>query len=100
MEHIPFLNRIDFEGIYMRLNEMDFDGQKRAEKHFKVIIVIFTIIGTIIALTTQQMRHGVWAILAGMVVSSLITIPSWPCYNKMGLKWHKHVAENKVDKLK
>lgn len=100
MEYIPFLNKIDFERIYMRQNEMDFEGQKRAEKHYKIIIVIFAIIGTIFALVTQQMRNGVFTILTGMIISSLITIPSWPCYNRMGLKWQEHKPENKVDNLK
>lgn len=96
LENIPIIGGIDFQKYYIRMNEMDFEGQKQSEKDYKRIILLFLIIGSILGYATQSMSKGVYTILLGTLIAIIITIPSWPRYNRNHLKWLPHNPENKV----
>ncbi len=82
LKYIPILNKIDFETLYIRMNEVvkevfnrqDFEGQKQAEKNYKIILVIFMIISMVISYATQTLSHGVFIMLAGLAVSMIVMI--------------------------
>ena len=95
---MDFLNSFfDFEKFWIRMNEMDFEGQSLAEKLYRILLVIFTIIAMIVSYMTQQLSHGVYILCGGLIVTLLICLPSWPMYNRQQLKWLKSKERAKED---
>ena len=93
---MDFLKKFfDFEKFWIRMNEMDFEGQLLAEKLYRIILVIFTIIAIIVSYITQRLCHGVYILCFGLVLSLLLCLPSWPMYNRHQLKWLKYVPQDK-----
>ena len=86
---------VDFEKFYIRMNEMDFEGQVLAEKIYRCILIIFTIIAMIVSYMTQHLCHGVYILTSGFILCLLVCLPSWPMYNRMNLKWLKYVPQDK-----
>ena len=95
---MDFLNRFfDFEKFWIRMNEMDFEGQSLAEKLYRILLVILTIIAMIISYMTQQLSHGVYILCGGLILTLLVCLPSWPMYNRQQLKWLKSKERAKED---
>ena len=95
---MDFLNKfIDFEKFWIRMNEMDFEGQSLAEKLYRILLVIFTIIAMIVSYMTQQLSHGVYILCSGLILTLLVCLPSWPMYNRQQLKWLKSKERAKED---
>ena len=82
---------IDTEKLTIRMNEMDFEGQKLAEKLYRIILVVSTIIAILVSYTTQKLCHGVYILTGGFIFTCILCVPSWPMYNKHQLKWLKYV---------
>ena len=95
---MDFLNSFfDFEKFWIRMNEMDFEGQSLAEKLYRILLVIFTIIAMIVSYMTQQLSHGVYILCCGLILTLLVCLPSWPMYNRQQLKWLKSKERAKED---
>ena len=93
---MDFLKKFfDFEKFWIRMNEMDFEGQKLAEKLYKIILVVFTIIAMIVSYFTQRLCHGVYILSSGLILCLVLCLPSWPMYNKNQLKWLKYTPPEK-----
>ena len=86
---------IDIERFWIIMNEMDFEGQILAEKLYRIILVVFTIIAMIVSYSTQKLCHGVYILSFGLLLTLLLCLPSWPMYNKHQLKWLKYVPQEK-----
>ena len=104
---MDLLNRcFDTEKFYIRMNEMvkkyikyqDFEGQKLAEKLYKIILILSLIIAMGVSYSTQHLCHGVYIMIGGLVSSIILCIPSWPMYNRNHLNWLKHKVEKKEKK--
>lgn len=94
---LPIIRNIDFEAFSIRMNEIDFEGQKTCEYLYKLIIRIFLVAAVCFSFYTQQMRHGVYLIILGTFFAVFVCAPSWPWFNKHPLKWLPHVKENKTE---
>ena len=95
---MDFLNSFfDFEKFWIRMNEMDFEGQSLSEKLYRILLVIFTIIAMIVSYMTQQLSHGVYILCGGLILTLLVCLPSWPMYNRQQLKWLKSKERAKED---
>ena len=93
---MDFLKKFfDFEKFWIRMNEMDFEGQILSERLYRIILVAFTIIAMIVSYMTQKLCHGVYILCFGLLLSLLICLPSWPMYNRHQLKWLKYVPQEK-----
>ncbi|GIX74981.1 signal peptidase complex subunit 1 [Caerostris extrusa] len=68
---------------------MDFDGQRRAERIFQTIILVFAGIGLIIGYIFQQFSFTVYILGTGFLLSCLLTLPPWPMYRQKPLEWLK-----------
>ncbi|XP_046562394.1 signal peptidase complex subunit 1-like [Haliotis rubra] len=68
---------------------MDFDGQRRAEKTFQIIIVLFGAVGFVWGYICQQFSQTMYILLAGFALSCLLTLPPWPMYRRKPLQWQK-----------
>ncbi|XP_043706772.1 probable signal peptidase complex subunit 1 [Telopea speciosissima] len=66
---------------------MDWQGQKLAELLMQVMLVVFAV-GAFItgyAMGSFQMMLIIYAV--GVVLTTLITVPNWPFFNRHPLKW-------------
>uniref|UniRef100_A0A0B6XZY7 Signal peptidase complex subunit 1 n=1 Tax=Arion vulgaris TaxID=1028688 RepID=A0A0B6XZY7_9EUPU len=66
---------------------MDFDGQRRAEKYFQIIIVLFAAVGFIWGYITQLFSQTLYILFAGVIFSSVLTLIPWGMYRKQPLNW-------------
>ncbi|KAH9407125.1 Signal peptidase complex subunit 1 [Tyrophagus putrescentiae] len=76
----------NFPSLYM-----DFDGQRRAESYFEMILTVSSVVGFIVGYKLQMFSITVASLGAGFILSALISIPPWPMYRRKPLKWQKHV---------
>ena len=84
---------IDVERLWIRMNEMDFEGQILAERLYRIILVVFTIVAMIVSYSTQKLCHGVYILCFGFILTLFLCRPSWPMYNKHQLKWLKYIPQ-------
>ncbi|CAH1773286.1 unnamed protein product [Owenia fusiformis] len=68
---------------------MDYEGQKKAERTFQVIIVLFAIVGFLWGYACQQFSQTVYILGAGFALSCIITLPPWPMYRSNPIQWQK-----------
>jgi len=68
---------------------MDYDGQARAEKLSRIIIILFGAVGFIWGYFIQQFSETVRILGAGFVLAAILTIPPWPIYKRKALNWQK-----------
>ena len=72
-----------FDAIKKIPVHMDFVGQGRAEKLYQIIIVLFGVVGLVWGYTIQQFSQTVYILGAGLLLSSLLTIPPWGIYRSI-----------------
>ncbi|XP_064611530.1 signal peptidase complex subunit 1-like [Liolophura sinensis] len=77
------------ESIRRIPTHMDFEGQRKAEKTFQVIIVLFAVVGFIWGYVCQQFSQTMYMMLAGFALSCVLTLPPWPMYRTKPLPWLK-----------
>ncbi|XP_061162689.1 signal peptidase complex subunit 1-like [Saccostrea cucullata] len=76
---------------------MDYEGQKRAEQLFQVIIVLFGVVGFIWGYICQQFSQTMYILLAGFALSCILTLPPWPMFRRKPLQWQKARPEPAED---
>ncbi|KFM74171.1 Signal peptidase complex subunit 1, partial [Stegodyphus mimosarum] len=54
---------------------MDFDGQRKAERIFQTIILVFAAVGLVIGYIFQQFSYTVYILGAGFILSCILTLP-------------------------
>merc|ERR1712002_433804 len=68
---------------------MDFEGQKRAERTFHIIILLFAVVGFTWGYICQQFSQTMYILFAGFALSCVLTLPPWPMYRLKPLLWQK-----------
>ncbi|KAH7856683.1 hypothetical protein Vadar_004225 [Vaccinium darrowii] len=68
-------------------SKMDWQGQKLAEQLMQILLVGFAVVAfaTGYALGSFQTMLLVYA--AGVVITTLVTVPNWPLFNRHPLNW-------------
>lgn len=98
---MEYLNKIfDWEKFSIRMNEMDYEGQKLAEKIYKIILAVALVFSIIVSYSTQKLKHGVYILVIGLALSLLLCLPSWPFYNRHHPKWVPYKKQDETDKKK
>ncbi|XP_005109067.1 signal peptidase complex subunit 1 [Aplysia californica] len=75
------------ESIKSIPTHMDFDGQRRAERYFQVIIVLYAIVGFVWGYATQSFSQTLYILFAGVFLSSVLTLVPWKMYRSQPLQW-------------
>ncbi|CDW74555.1 signal peptidase complex subunit 1 [Stylonychia lemnae] len=98
MEH-PATKEGFTDRIYRNVNEMDFEGQKLAEKIMRNVMILSAVIGFGIGYVNEKFSHTVYIMLGSMFLLFLITGPALPIYKKNELQWRSHeISAEVVDK--
>lgn len=67
---------------------------------YKVILTITLVIAMGFSFFTQKLSDGVYIMIAGLGISFLLIVPSWPYLNANRLNWLTHKEENKTIEMK
>ncbi|EYU42100.1 hypothetical protein MIMGU_mgv1a017104mg [Erythranthe guttata] len=66
---------------------MDWQGQKVAEQLMQLMLVIFAVVAFIAGYVLGSFQTMMLVYTAGVVLTSLITVPNWPFFNRNPMKW-------------
>ncbi|KAL6526642.1 hypothetical protein OROGR_015732 [Orobanche gracilis] len=66
---------------------MDWQGQKLAEQMMQLMLVFFAIAAFITGYVLGSFQTMLLIYAAGVVLTSLTTIPDWPFFNRHPLHW-------------
>ncbi|KAL0364315.1 UNVERIFIED_CONTAM: putative signal peptidase complex subunit [Sesamum angustifolium] len=67
--------------------KMDWQGQKLAEQLMQLMLVAFAVVAFIAGYVLGSFQTMLLTYAAGVVLTSLITIPNWPFFNRHPLNW-------------
>ncbi|KAJ0252401.1 Uncharacterized protein HA466_0131950 [Hirschfeldia incana] len=76
-----------FEKIHIIFPEMDWQGQKLAEQLMQILLLIAAVVAFVVGYTTASFRTMMLIYAGGVGVTTLITVPNWPFFNRHPLKW-------------
>lgn len=77
------------------MNEIDFEGQRRSEIIYKVILTVCFVVSILVSFVTQRLKDGVFIMAGGLILSVLLCVPAWPMYKSHQYKWLKHEENEK-----
>ncbi|XP_057949559.1 signal peptidase complex subunit 1-like [Malania oleifera] len=66
---------------------MDWQGQKLAEQLMQILLVAFAGVAFVTGYAVGSFRLMLLIYAAGVVLTTLITVPNWPFFNRHPLKW-------------
>ncbi|XP_051124943.1 signal peptidase complex subunit 1-like [Andrographis paniculata] len=66
---------------------MDWQGQKLAEQLMQLMLVSFAVVAFVTGYVLGSFQIMLLIYAAGVVLTSLITIPNWPFFNRHPLNW-------------
>ncbi|XP_075495398.1 signal peptidase complex subunit 1-like isoform X3 [Primulina tabacum] len=66
---------------------MDWQGQKLAEQLMQLMLVIFAAVAFIVGYVFGSFHTMFLIYTAGVVLTSIVTIPNWPFFNRHPLNW-------------
>jgi len=67
--------------------QIDFDGQRLAERISTAILTLSSIVALIIGFVQQDIYLTMWIGLAGTALAMLLAVPPWPVYNQNPQPW-------------
>jgi len=67
--------------------QIDFDGQRLAERISTAILTLSSIVALIIGFVQQDIYLTLWVGLAGTALAMLLVVPPWPVYNQNPQSW-------------
>ena len=87
-------------GIWNVLGEIvstkqDFEGQRRAQLIYLVLITVATLLGFLVTCFTRQFFYTGWAAVGSTVLAELLVAPNWFYLRRNPLRWA--VASKKKD---
>ncbi|OMO88183.1 Ribosomal protein L22/L17 [Corchorus olitorius] len=69
------------------LFSMDWQGQKLAEQIMQIMLLAFAVIATAMGYILGSFQMMILVYAGGVTLTTLITVPNWPFYNRHPLKW-------------
>nr|XP_027086946.1 probable signal peptidase complex subunit 1 isoform X3 [Coffea arabica] len=75
-------------GSHLRVHfKMDWQGQKLAEQLMQIMLVSSAVVAFISGYVLGSFQIMLLIYAAGVLLTSLITVPNWPFLNRHPLKW-------------
>ncbi|VVB09816.1 unnamed protein product [Arabis nemorensis] len=66
---------------------MDWQGQKLAEQLMQILLLIAAIVAFVVGYVTASFRTMMLIYAGGVVLTTLVTVPNWPFFNRNPLQW-------------
>ncbi|KAI0515565.1 probable signal peptidase complex subunit 1 [Dendrobium catenatum] len=66
---------------------MDWQGQKLAEKLMEIFLVAFAIVAFVVGYSIGSFQTMLLIYAAGVLLTTLVTVPNWPFFNRHPLNW-------------
>ncbi|KAF8399941.1 hypothetical protein HHK36_015813 [Tetracentron sinense] len=66
---------------------MDWQGQKFAEQLMQIMLLAFSVVAFVTGYSMSSFQMMLLIYSAGVVLTTLITVPNWPFFNRHPLKW-------------
>lgn len=66
---------------------MDWEGQKLVEQLMQIMLVVFALVSLVTGYISGSFQLMLMVYGGGVILTSLITIPNWPFFNRHPLKW-------------
>ncbi|KAM7508370.1 hypothetical protein LguiA_018823 [Lonicera macranthoides] len=77
---------------------MDWQGQKLVEQLMQIMLVSFAVVAFATGYALGSFRMMLLIYAGGVVLTTLITVPNWPFFNRHPLKWLDPSAVDKHPK--
>ncbi len=68
---------------------MDFVGQAKAQNFFTIVLWTAGLIGFVFGFLTERFLNAFLVIFGAFILCGLITVPSWPYFNRNRLNFQK-----------
>ncbi|KAM7464731.1 hypothetical protein LguiA_032852 [Lonicera macranthoides] len=66
---------------------MDWQGQKLAEQLMQIMLLSFAVVAFFTGYALGSFQTMLLVYAGGVVLTTLITVPNWPFYNRHPLNW-------------
>ncbi|KAF6161440.1 hypothetical protein GIB67_009319 [Kingdonia uniflora] len=66
---------------------MDWQGQKLSEQLMQIMLVVFAVVSFIVGYVIGSFRMMMLIYVAGVLLTTLITVPNWPFFNRNPFNW-------------
>ncbi|VFQ69923.1 unnamed protein product [Cuscuta campestris] len=66
---------------------MDWEGQKAAEQLMQILLVSSALVALFVGYALGSFQTMILIYGGGVVLTSLITVPNWPFFNRHPLNW-------------
>ncbi|OAY34344.1 probable signal peptidase complex subunit 1 [Manihot esculenta] len=66
---------------------MDWQGQKLAEQLMQILLLVFAVVAFTAGYLMGSFQTMIQIYAGGVVLTTLITVPNWPWFNRHPLQW-------------
>ena len=66
---------------------MDWQGQKLAEQIMQIMLLVFAVIAFVAGYVLGSFQMMILVYGGGVTLTTLITVPNWPFFNRHPLNW-------------
>uniref|UniRef100_A0A0N5A8M6 Signal peptidase complex subunit 1 n=1 Tax=Syphacia muris TaxID=451379 RepID=A0A0N5A8M6_9BILA len=77
---------------------IDFVGQRKAERIYQVVLILFAVVGFILGYVIQQLCIAIYTLGIGLLLSVILVIPPWPYLRQNPIRWQPTQTEKKHGK--
>ncbi|KAI4336591.1 hypothetical protein L6164_015101 [Bauhinia variegata] len=73
--------------LWSHLLKMDWQGQKLAEQLMQIMLLAFAVVAFAVGYIIGSFQMMIFIYAGGVVLTTLVTVPNWPFFNRHPLKW-------------
>ncbi|KAJ9169343.1 hypothetical protein P3X46_017547 [Hevea brasiliensis] len=66
---------------------MDWQGQKIAEQLMQIMLIVFAVVAFSVGYVMGSFQMMIQIYAGGVVLTTLVTVPNWPWFNRYFLQW-------------
>ncbi|PIC12947.1 hypothetical protein B9Z55_028041 [Caenorhabditis nigoni] len=78
---------------------LDFEGQRFAERIYKITLTISGVVGFVVGVWTQQLSYALYIVMAGALITALVILPPWPFLRQNPVEVSHNVLEDFFEKF-